>query len=95
MIQLYDGGAYVLNGTEIIADTMESASILAGKLGPWEVTRELLGCIDILVDGEFHQQEKDLTLRFKGSRNQRIIDVNASRQADAVVLWDPENPEEN
>ena len=33
MIQLYDGGAYVLNGTEIIADTMESASILAGKLG--------------------------------------------------------------
>ena len=69
--------------------------ILAGKLGPWEVTRELLGCIDILVDGEFHQQEKDLTLRFKGSRNQRIIDVNASRQADAVVLWDPENPEEN
>lgn len=69
--------------------------ILAGKLGPWEVTLELLGCIDILVDGEFHQQEKDLTLRFKGSRNQRIIDVKASRQADAVVLWDPENPEEN
>ena len=33
MIQLYDGGAYVLNGTEIIADTVESASILAGKLG--------------------------------------------------------------
>ena len=32
MIQLYDGGAYVLNGTEIIADTVESASILAGKL---------------------------------------------------------------
>ena len=33
MIQLYDGGAYVLTGTEIIADTVESASILAGKLG--------------------------------------------------------------
>ena len=33
MIQLYDGGAYVLNGTEIIADTVEGASILAGKLG--------------------------------------------------------------
>ena len=33
MIQLYDGGAYVLNGTEIIADTVESASILAGKMG--------------------------------------------------------------
>ncbi len=33
MIQLYDGGAYVLNGTEIIADTAEGASVLAGKLG--------------------------------------------------------------
>ena len=40
-------------------------------------------------------KRQDLTLRFKGSRNQRIIDVKASRQADAVVLWDPENPEEN
>lgn len=69
--------------------------ILAGRLGSWEITRELLECIDILVDGEFHQQEKDLTLRFKGSRNQRIIDVKASRQADAVVLWDPDKPEEN
>ena len=69
--------------------------ILAGRLGPWEITRDLLSCIDILVDGEFHQEEKDLTLRFKGSRNQRIIDVKASRQADAVVLWDPDNPEEN
>lgn len=69
--------------------------ILASQLGPWEVTEQLLSCIDILVDGEFHQEEKDLTLRFKGSRNQRIIDVKASAAADAVVLWDPENEAEN
>ena len=69
--------------------------ILAGRLGDWEITRELLSCIDILVDGEFHQSEKDLTLRFKGSRNQRIIDVKASKQADSVVLWDPDNQAEN
>lgn len=69
--------------------------ILAGRLGPWEITWDLLSCIDILVDGEFHQEEKDLTLRFKGSRNQRIIDVKASKQSDSVVLWDPDNPEEN
>ncbi|MBR1780493.1 MAG: anaerobic ribonucleoside-triphosphate reductase activating protein [Oscillospiraceae bacterium] len=69
--------------------------ILAGKLGPWEVTKELLRCIDILVDGEFIEAEKDLTLRFKGSRNQRIIDVRASHYADEIVLWDPENEAEN
>lgn len=69
--------------------------ILAGRLGDWETTRELLSCIDILVDGEFHLSEKDLTLRFKGSRNQRIIDVKASKLSDSVVLWDPDNQEEN
>ena len=69
--------------------------LLAGRLGPWEITKELLSYIDVLVDGEFHQEEKDLSLRFKGSRNQRIIDVKASAIADAVVLWDPNSETEN
>lgn len=46
-----------------------------------EVTDEMLSLIDILVDGEFHEQEKDITLVFKGSSNQRIIDVKKSLQA--------------
>ena len=62
--------------------------ILAGKLGPWETTKQLLDLIDILVDGEFHLEEKDLKLRFRGSSNQRVIDVKKSLAADEIVLWD-------
>jgi len=44
--------------------------------------------IDVLVDGPFIEAEKDITLKFRGSRNQRIIDVQASRAANKVVTLD-------
>jgi len=62
--------------------------ILAGKLGPWETTEKLISKIDVLVDGEFHLDEKDLKLRFRGSKNQRVIEVQKSLASDSVVLWD-------
>ncbi len=40
-----------------------------------DVTREMLSYVDVLVDGEFVEAERDLTLRFRGSRNQRIIEL--------------------
>ena len=62
--------------------------ILAGKLGPWEVTREYLSYLDVLVDGPFVQAKKDLSLRFRGSSNQRLIDVPASLHKGEIVLWE-------
>ena len=52
-----------------------------------EHTDEMLSYIDILVDGRFRQEEKDISLQFRGSRNQRIIDLNATRAAGDVVIW--------
>lgn len=53
-----------------------------------EHTDEMLSCIDILVDGRFRQEEKDISLQFRGSRNQRIIDMNATRSAGEIVIWE-------
>lgn len=53
----------------------------------WEVTRELVSYIDVMVDGKFMEELKDITLRFRGSSNQRIIDVPKSLASGNVVLW--------
>lgn len=45
-----------------------------------EVTDEMLSYIDVLVDGPFIEEEKDITLQFRGSRNQRLIDLRKERE---------------
>ena len=52
-----------------------------------EVTDELLSYIDVLVDGKFVEELKDLSLKFRGSSNQRIIDVSESLKRNEVVLY--------
>ncbi|MGP1442208.1 MAG: anaerobic ribonucleoside-triphosphate reductase activating protein [Anaerovoracaceae bacterium] len=61
--------------------------IVAHRLGDSETTDRLLNCIDVIVDGEFQIENKVLDLRFRGSTNQRIIDVKASLITNEVVLW--------
>lgn len=51
-------------------------------------TERMLACIDVLVDGSFVESLKDITLRFRGSSNQRVIDLNATRKAGSVILWE-------
>ena len=61
--------------------------ILAGRLGPKEITDEYISYVDVLVDGRFVMSRKNLSLRFRGSDNQRLIDVKASLKAGDIVLW--------
>ncbi len=49
-------------------------------------TQEMLSYIDVLVDGPFIQEKKDISLKFRGSSNQRIIDLIESRKQNRVVL---------
>ena len=55
-----------------------------------EVTDEMLSLLDVLVDGRFVEELKDLTLRFRGSSNQRLLDVPKSLAAKAPVWWEDE-----
>ncbi len=53
-----------------------------------EATDELLGLLDVLVDGRFVEAKKDLRLRFRGSSNQRIIDIKKTIESDEIILWE-------
>lgn len=54
-----------------------------------EVTDEFLSLLDVLVDGPYVEELHDITLLFRGSANQRLIDVPATLKAGEVTLWRP------
>ena len=51
-----------------------------------ELTRQIFENIDVLVDGRFVEEKKNLRIRFRGSENQRIIDMKKTRAGDGVIL---------
>lgn len=58
------------------------------------INLELLQYVDILVDGQFIKELKDLSLKFRGSSNQRIIEVSKSLKTNSIVLSDLNKPRE-
>ena len=53
-----------------------------------EVTDEMLSLIDVLVDGKFVEKQKNISLLFRGSENQRIIDLKKTLAKGEIVLWE-------
>ena len=61
---------------------------VVGKMAPNnETTKELLKYIDVMVDGKFEEDKKDLKLKFRGSSNQRILDVQESLKENKPVEY--------
>ena len=52
------------------------------------ISRKILELCDVLVDGKFMKDEKDISLQFRGSRNQRIIDLKETFRIGSIVLWE-------
>lgn len=65
--------------------------ILGRMIHEWKETKKMLSYIDVLVDGEFMIDKKDLGLAFKGSSNQRSILVQESLESGKLCLWQPDH----
>lgn len=53
----------------------------------WEKRRKIISNVDVLVDGEYIDEQRDLSLKFRGSKNQRVIDVKQSLAQNKIILY--------
>lgn len=79
-IWLYTGFEWNQIINPIITDDLHSTIAV-------EKRKEIISYVDVLVDGEYIDEQKDLTLKWKGSKNQRVIDVQQSLAQNKVVLY--------
>lgn len=63
-------------------------SLLSGGRAYTDCTEEFLSMVDVLVDGRFIQELYDISLLFRGSSNQRLIDLKKSKKSGGIVLYD-------
>ncbi len=73
-----------LNITSFSGYTYEQLKDMASEN---DAVKKLLDITDILVDGPFIKEQRDLTLQFRGSSNQRVIDMNRTRDEGDIVIW--------
>lgn len=76
-VWLYTGNLY----EELTGGCGESPKCL-------DITAELLSYVDILVDGRYDEAQKSLGLRFRGSKNQRIIDMRKTAESGEIQIWE-------
>ena len=62
--------------------------LLTGKVGSPDTVMKYLRFVDVLVDGPFIAEKKNLSLRFRGSENQRLIDMPKTLESGSIVLWE-------
>lgn len=76
--EIWDYGIY---GTDLYGKPWKSYGILQIQM------QEIIKQCNILVDGQYVEVQRDITLQYRGSKNQRLIDVKQSLQKGEVVLW--------
>lgn len=62
--------------------------VMGDMFNKWPETKELVSNFDIVVDGKYDEDLRDLNLKFKGSSNQRIIDVQKTLENNEIILAD-------